>query len=61
MKFAEEGLKAALSDGFGETVGRAALMKMAQEEVQSVQSQLEESKEAEKKVRLRGKVLSALG
>ncbi|KAI9777433.1 MAG: hypothetical protein M1816_004723 [Peltula sp. TS41687] len=58
--FAEEGLKAARSDDFGETVRRAALIKMVQEEILSAQAQFKESKELAEKTELRGKVISAL-
>ncbi|KAI9779204.1 MAG: hypothetical protein M1816_003644 [Peltula sp. TS41687] len=60
VRFAEEVLKAARSDDFGETVKRAALIKMVQEEIPSAQAQFKESKESVEKIMLRGKVISAL-
>lgn len=60
VELAEEGLKAARSDDFEETVERAALIRMVQEEVQSAQTRLEQAIESTEKVKLKGKVLSAL-
>ncbi|KAL9025040.1 MAG: hypothetical protein Q9196_006068, partial [Gyalolechia fulgens] len=61
VKFAEEGYDAARLDNIGETFERAALIKMAQEEVRSAETQVEESKEPLGKIRLKGAVISALG
>jgi len=61
VEFAEEGLKAARLDNLGETVERATLIKVAQEEVRSAQTQFEEAKESTEKIELKGKVLGALG
>ncbi|KAL8941535.1 MAG: hypothetical protein Q9211_001782 [Gyalolechia sp. 1 TL-2023] len=61
VKFAEEGYDAAQLDNIGETVERAALIKMAQEEVRSAQTQIEEAKEPLEKIRLRGAVIGLLG
>ncbi|KAA6411556.1 MAG: hypothetical protein FRX48_04836 [Lasallia pustulata] len=60
VELAEEGLKAARSDDFEETVERAALIRMVQEEVQSAQTRFEQAIESTEKVKLKGKVLSAL-
>ena len=60
MEFAEEGYNAARLDNLGETVERAVLIKMAQEEVRSAQTQLEEEKEATEKIELKRKVISGL-
>lgn len=61
VEFAEEGYDAARLDGLGETVERAVLIKMAQGEVRSAQTQLDKAKEPLKEIRLKGKVISALG
>ncbi|KAL9015348.1 MAG: hypothetical protein Q9173_000039 [Seirophora scorigena] len=61
MEFAEEAYNAARSDNLGETVERAALIKMALGEVQSAQTQVEEAKEQLEKIQLKGALLSALG
>lgn len=47
-------------DNFEETVERAFLIKMAQEEVRSAQTQFEEEKESTEKIELKGKVISGL-
>jgi hypothetical protein len=60
VKFAKEGLKAAESDDFGETIERAALIRLIQEELESARARLDESRKSEEKVKLRGAVLSAL-
>lgn len=60
VEFAEEGLKAARLGNLGETVKRATLIKVAQEEVRSTHTQFEEAKESTEKNLLKGKVLSAL-
>lgn len=59
MEFAE-GLKAAQLDNLGETVERAALIKVAQKEVRSAQTHFEKVKESTEKVQLKEKVISAL-
>ncbi|KAL8900704.1 MAG: hypothetical protein Q9207_005571 [Kuettlingeria erythrocarpa] len=61
VEFAEEAYDAARLDNLGETVERAALIKMALGEVGSAQAQVEEAKESLEKIRLKGRVLSALG
>jgi hypothetical protein len=61
VKFAEEILKAAQSDSFGETIERAALSRIIQKEVESARTRLEESKALAEKVELKGKVVGALG
>ncbi|KAL8973570.1 MAG: hypothetical protein Q9197_002193 [Variospora fuerteventurae] len=61
VEFAEEAYDAARLDNLGETVERAALIKMALGEVRSAQTQVEEAKEPLKKIRLKGAVISALG
>ncbi|KAL8648993.1 MAG: hypothetical protein Q9210_004661 [Variospora velana] len=61
VEVAEEGYDAARLDNIGETVERAALFKMAQGEVRSAQTQVEEAKEPLEKIRLKGAVISALG
>ena len=58
--FAEEGYKAAQSDDIRETIERAALIKVAQEEVRSAQAHFEEARELTEKIKLKGKVISAL-
>ncbi|KAI4225864.1 MAG: hypothetical protein L6R40_008341 [Gallowayella cf. fulva] len=60
MEFAEEVYDAARLDNFGETVKRSVLIQMAQREVQSAQTQVEEAKEPLEKIKLKGKVISAL-
>lgn len=60
VEFAEEGYNAARLDNFGETVERAVLIKMAQEEVRFAQTQFEEEKESTEKIELKGKVISGL-
>ena len=60
MESAEEGYNAARLNNFGETVERAILIKMAQEEVRSAQTQFEEEKESTEKIELKGKVISGL-
>ncbi|KAL8801323.1 MAG: hypothetical protein Q9182_004529 [Xanthomendoza sp. 2 TL-2023] len=61
VKFAAEVHEAARLDDLEETVERAALIKMAQGEVESAQTQIEEAKEPLRKIRLRGAVIGALG
>ncbi|KAI4228463.1 MAG: hypothetical protein L6R40_008128 [Gallowayella cf. fulva] len=61
VEFAEEGYDAARLDNLGETVERAALLKMAQGEVRSAQTQVEEAKEPLEKIKLKGAVISVLG
>ncbi|KAI4140540.1 MAG: hypothetical protein LQ341_003791 [Variospora aurantia] len=61
VDLAEEAYDAARLDNLGETVERAALIKMALGEVRSAQTQVEEAKEPLKKIRLKGAVISALG
>ncbi|KAL9606106.1 MAG: hypothetical protein Q9179_000732 [Wetmoreana sp. 5 TL-2023] len=60
VKFAEKGYNAARLDNFGETVERAALIKVAQEEVRSAQIQFEQAREWREKMELKEKVASAL-
>ena len=60
LEFAEAGLKAAQSDGFGETIDRADLIRLVEKEVQSVRPRLDEARKSEGEIRLRGKVLGAL-
>ena len=60
VEFAEEVLKAAQSDDIRETIERAALINVVQEEVRSAQTQFEEAKESTEKIVLKGKVLGAL-
>lgn len=60
VEVAEEGYQAARLDNLGETVERAALIKVAQEELRSAQIQFEEARESTEKIELKGKVLSAL-
>lgn len=60
VEFAEEGYKAARLDNLGETVERAALIKVAQEEVRSAQTQFEQARESTEKIELKGQVVSAL-
>ncbi|KAL9017488.1 MAG: hypothetical protein Q9185_005201 [Variospora sp. 1 TL-2023] len=61
VEFAEEAYDAARLDNLGETVERAAFIKMALGEVRSAQIQVEEAKEPLKKIQLKGAVISALG
>ncbi|KAI4086276.1 MAG: hypothetical protein L6R37_008433, partial [Teloschistes peruensis] len=61
VELAEEAYDAARLDNVGETVERAVLVKMAQGEVRSAQTQLDEAKEPLEKIRLKGRVISALG
>lgn len=60
VEFAEEGYNAARLDNFGKTVERATLIKMAQGEVRSAQTQVEEAKEPLEKIKLKGAVIGAL-
>ncbi|KAL8816168.1 MAG: hypothetical protein Q9223_004777 [Gallowayella weberi] len=60
VEFTEEVYDAARLDNLGETVKRSALIQMAQREVKSAQTQIEEAKEPLKKIKLKGKVISAL-
>ena len=60
VKFAEEGYNAARLDNLEETVERAVLIKMAQEELRSAQTRFEEEKESTEKIELKGKVISGL-
>jgi hypothetical protein len=55
IEFAEEGMKAAKWGGFGETVGKAALIGLIQEEAQSAQTRLDKSKKSKEKVKFREK------
>lgn len=59
VEFAE-GYKAVRLDNLGETVERAALIKVAQEDVRSAQTKFEEEKESTEKIELKGKMLNAL-
>jgi len=61
LRLAKDGLQAARSDGFGKVVERAALVKIAQEEVESARVQFEEEKKSVAKIALKRKVLGALG
>jgi hypothetical protein len=61
VDFAEEGLKAARSDNFGETIERVALVGIIQKELELARTQLEESKAVTQKIELQGKVVGALG
>ena len=60
VEFAGEGLKAAQLDDIGETIERATLIKVAQEEVQSAQIRFQEARESTAKIELKGKVVSVL-
>ncbi len=60
VESAKEVYNAARLDNFEETVERAFLIKMAQEEVRSAQTQFEEEKESTEKIELKGKVISGL-
>ena len=60
VEFAEEVYDAARLDNFGETVKRSVLIQVAQREVKSAQTQVEEAKEPLEKIKLKGKVISAL-
>lgn len=60
LKFAENALKVARSDEFGETVEKVTLIETVRKEVESAQKRVDEEKEATEKLELRGKVLSAL-
>lgn len=60
VEFAEEGYIAARLDNLGETIERAALIKVAQEEVRSAESQFEQAKVSTEKIELKRKVISAL-
>lgn len=60
VEYAEEGYKAAQSDEIRETIERAALIKVTQEEVRSAQTRFEEARELTEKIELKGKVISAL-
>lgn len=60
VEFAEQGYNAAQLDNLGETVERAVLIRMAQEEVRSAQTQFEEERESTEKMELKGKVISGL-
>ena len=59
-EFAEEGYNAARLDSIGETVERAALIKVVQEEIRSTQTQFEQARELKEKIKLKEKVISAL-
>ena len=59
MEFAEEGLKAAQWDDFGETVGRAALVRLIREEIESAQTRLDEAKASGERVTLKHNLLYA--
>ena len=61
LRLAKEGLEAVRSDGFGERVERAVLVKVIQEEVRSAREQFEEEKKSIEKIKVKGKVLGALG
>ena len=61
LEFAEEGYKAARLDDIRETVERAALIKVTQEEVRSAQTQLEQARKSTEKMKLKGLVASGLG
>jgi hypothetical protein len=58
--FAEESLRAAHSDKFGDSGERAALVRSISEEVELAQTRLDEAKVSLEKVRLRGKALGAM-
>ncbi|KAI9784909.1 MAG: hypothetical protein M1835_003472 [Candelina submexicana] len=60
VEFAEEVYNAARLDDLGETIERAALIKMAQGEVRSAQTQVEEAREPLRKIRLKRQVINAL-
>ena len=60
VEFAEEGYKAAQLDNFGESVERAALIKQTQEEVRSEKTEFKQANESTEKIKLKGKVISAL-
>ncbi|KAK4964347.1 hypothetical protein LTR28_003821, partial [Elasticomyces elasticus] len=61
LRLAKKGLEVARSDGFGETVERAALVKIAQEDVRSARIQLEMENKSVEKIEVKGRVLRALG
>ena len=60
VEFEEQGLKAAQLDGLGESVEKASLVAMIQEEVRSAQRQIKECTEAIDKIKLRGGVMGGL-
>ncbi|KAI9704970.1 MAG: hypothetical protein M1836_006750 [Candelina mexicana] len=60
FEFAEEVYNAARLDDLGETIEKAALIKMAQGEVRSAQTQVEEAREPLEKIKLKRKVINAL-
>ncbi|KAL8646623.1 MAG: hypothetical protein Q9210_006034, partial [Variospora velana] len=60
VELAEEGMNAAMSDGIGQKVERATLIRLIQEELESARPPLEEAKELTRKINLKGKVLSGL-
>ena len=59
-RFREEGYNVAQLDSFGETIERATLIKVIQEEVRSAKTQFEEAKRSREKVELQEGVLNAL-
>ena len=60
VEFVEEGYNAVQLDNLEETVERAVLIKMVQEEIRSAQTQFEEEKESTEKLEFKGKVISGL-
>lgn len=60
VKFTEERYKAAQLNNLEETVKRAALIKVAQKEVQFTQTQFEQTMKSTEKIELKGQVVSAL-
>ncbi|KAL8744021.1 MAG: hypothetical protein Q9190_003689 [Brigantiaea leucoxantha] len=60
VKFVEEMYDAARLDNPGETVKRSALIQMAQREVKSAHTQVEQAKELLEKIKLKGKISSLL-
>ena len=61
VEFLKEGYQAAQMDDIGETIEKAALFKVLQEEVRSAQVQLEETRESAEKLKLKTKVVGGLG
>ncbi|KAI9675745.1 MAG: hypothetical protein M1817_001112 [Caeruleum heppii] len=60
MEFAEEGLRAARSDGLEETVERATLITTIQEEIQTARTQIEASKESAERIKLRSEAAETM-
>ena len=60
VEFTEEGYKAAQLDNIGQSIERAALIKLVQDEVRSAHTQLKQAREPMEKIILQRKVISAL-